>query len=148
MQLPNSLIEGGSLGHSPGWTGGSSIGWLWLVLAADWPAADAWPGGGEREPTGLLGESGHLVSAVLVVAVTGRWGILVATGAVCWCGKSLGEEIFPSITSECTGWIVRRTHCYVDDAFCANMSMCNLKRGQTRRESSQDHTTVSAFRLL
>lgn len=33
------------------------------------------------EPAGLLGEPGLLISATLVVAVMGRWG--VATGAAC-----------------------------------------------------------------
>lgn len=56
---------------------------------------------------GLLGELGLLISAVLVVAVMGRCGIRMATGAECSCGKSLGGEIFPCTNVECSGWIKR-----------------------------------------
>lgn len=94
---------------SPGWTGHSSIGWVWLVLAADWPAAEASETGEEREPAGLPGESGPFTSAVLVVAVMGRWGILMATGAVCSWGKSLGGgDVFPWTDSECSASAVTR----------------------------------------
>lgn len=59
-----------------------------------------------REPLGLLGESGELfMSAVLVVAVMGRWGIRMATGAMCSCGKSLGGEILPWTNTECSDWM-------------------------------------------
>ncbi len=44
------------------------------------------------------------MSAVLVVAVMGRWGMRMVTGAECSCGKSLGGEIFPSANDECSGW--------------------------------------------
>ena len=58
------------------------------------------------EPVGLLAESGEpLISAVFVVAVMGRWGIRMATGAVCSCGKSMGGEIFPCTNTECSAWI-------------------------------------------
>lgn len=63
----------------PGWIG-SSVG---LVLAADWPVREASETGEDGEPVGLLGESGLLISAILVVAVMGRCGIRMATGAVC-----------------------------------------------------------------
>lgn len=77
------------------------------MLAADWPVGEASEIGEDREPTGLLGESGPLISAVLVVAVMGRWGILMVTGAVCSCGKSLGGEVFPCTNTECSGWMKR-----------------------------------------
>lgn len=77
-----------------------------MVLAFDWLGGGASGTGEDREPLGLLVESGEsLISAVLVVAVMGWWGIRMATGAVCSCGKSLGGEIFPCTNTECSGWI-------------------------------------------
>lgn len=73
-----------------------------MVLAADWPVFETSETGEEREPTGLLGDSGPFISAVLVVAVMGRWGILLATWAVCSWGKSWGGEILPCTNSECS----------------------------------------------
>lgn len=73
------------------------------MLAADWPEI-----GEEQEPTGLLGESGP--SAILVVAVMGRCGIRMATGAVCSCGKSLSRDIVPCTNPECSGWMKRCDH--------------------------------------
>lgn len=77
------------------------------MLAADWPGGEASDAGGDWEPVGLLGESGFLISAILVVAVMGRWGIRMATGAVCSCGKSWGGEIFPCNDIEFSDWIKR-----------------------------------------
>lgn len=73
------------------------------MLLADWSGDGASGTGDDPDPNGLLGESGEpLNSAVLVVAVMGRWGIRMATGAVCSCGKSLGGEIFPCTNTECS----------------------------------------------
>lgn len=82
---------------------GSSAAWVCLLPAADWLVGEASETGGGEEPAGLLGESGPLISAIFVVAVMGRCGILMATGAVCWWGKSLGGEIFPCTSAECSG---------------------------------------------
>lgn len=54
------------------------------------------------DPAGLTGESGLLISANLVVAVMGRCGIRMATGAVCLWGRSLGGEILPWADAECS----------------------------------------------
>lgn len=84
--------------------GDSSIVWGCTTPAADWLGGEASDSGGVSEPTGLLGEPGEpLISAVLVVAVMGRWGIRMATtGTVCSCGRSLGGEIFPCTNTECS----------------------------------------------
>lgn len=74
-----------------------------MVLAVDWLGGGASETGEDQEPVGLLVESGEpLISAVLVVAVMGRWGIRMATGAVCSSGKLLGGEIFPCTNTECS----------------------------------------------
>ena len=75
------------------------------MLAADWPVGESSETGEEREAEGLLGESGPFISAVLVVAVMGRWGILMATGAMCSCGKLFGGETFPCSNSNGSGRI-------------------------------------------
>lgn len=67
--------------HSPAGAG-SPVGWgLCLAPAADWLRGDSSDAGEGGEPAGLPGEPGLLISATLVVAVMGRWG--VATGAAC-----------------------------------------------------------------
>lgn len=73
-----------------------------MVPASDWSAGEASEMGDGGDPAGLPGESGLLISAILVVAVMGRCGIRMATGAVCSWGKSLGGEIFPWASAECS----------------------------------------------
>lgn len=75
------------------------------MLAVDWLGGKASETGGKLEEVGLLGDSGQVLSsAVLVVAVMGKWAIRMATGAVCSCGKSLGGDIFPGTGKECSYW--------------------------------------------
>lgn len=47
--------------------------------AADWLMGDSSVTGEDGEPAGLLGEPGLLISATLVVAVMGRWGVATGT---------------------------------------------------------------------
>lgn len=65
--------------QAPAGTGSSVDWWRCLVPAADWLPGDSSHTGEGGEPAGLLGEAGPFISATLVVAVMGRWG--VATGA-------------------------------------------------------------------
>lgn len=79
--------------------GDSSVGWDWPAPAGDWAGGEASETGADPGPKAQPGESAEpLISAVLVVAVMGRWGIRVATGALRSCGKSSGGEIFPNTT--------------------------------------------------
>lgn len=73
-----------------------------LVPGADWPRVDSSDTREGGEPAGLPGDPGLLISANLVVAVMGRWG--VATGAACTCRRSEGGEIFPCTNTDCSGW--------------------------------------------
>lgn len=52
--------------------GDSAIVGMWLLPFGDGLRGGLSEAGGDREPMGLLGESGALISAVLVVAVMGR----------------------------------------------------------------------------
>lgn len=81
------------------------------MLEAEMPAGEASEETGEvRGLSGLDEEMGELlISAVLVVAVMGRWGILMVTmGAVCSCGVSVGGEIFPCTNTDCSDWIKKK----------------------------------------
>lgn len=89
--------------HSPGWREEPSAGCGREVLGTDWALVEASELGEDTEPMGLLGELvDTLISAVLVVAVMGRWGIRNVTGAACSRGLSVGGEIFPFSNTECS----------------------------------------------
>lgn len=60
---------------------------------------------------GLLGDSGLFItveSATLVVAVMGRCGIAMGTGAECSCNTPLGGEFLLKGTIEFSDWIKDR----------------------------------------
>lgn len=79
------------------------------MLEAGWPPGEASEEAREvRGLAGLLGTMGELlISAVLVVAVMGRWGIRMVTMGACSCGESVGGEIFPCTSTECSDWMKR-----------------------------------------
>lgn len=93
------------------------------MFTANWREGEASDAGEDGEPTGLLGAPGEpFSSAVLVVAVMGRWGMRMATGAVRSCGNSLGGEIFPWTNTECSVLAVFPFSC----AVCVGMGSISI----------------------
>lgn len=89
----------------PAWTGDSGCGWLSLV--SGWLFGSESVIGEGIACIGLPGDSGLFItaeSATLVVAVMGRCGIAIGTGAVCSCDTPLAGEISLKGTVEFSDW--------------------------------------------